>query len=78
MNFLTRLRGIEELQAEAESKTMKLLRDSGWTYSSSYPDCYWRWSKTINEQIITTTSVSEALRLEERMAECGEDCRLDD
>jgi hypothetical protein len=77
-DFLKRLREIEALNNEAETKTVRLLRDSGWGYSSAYADCYWRWSKTVKGKLITTTDAEEALRLEERISPCDENCRHDD
>lgn len=77
-DFLKRLREIDALNATVEEKTTRLLRDSGWEYSSAYADCYWRWSKTIKDKLITTTDTDEALRLEERISPCNEDCRHDD
>jgi len=77
-NFLKELRQIKALESEVEQKTMKLLRDSGWNYSSAYVDCYWRWSKEIEGKVITATQAYEALRVEERMAECDEDCHHED
>lgn len=76
--FLKRLREIETLESEAEAKKIRLLRDMGWGYSSAYADCYWRWSKTIEGKLITTTNEEEALRLEERIAPCDEDCHHED
>jgi hypothetical protein len=76
--FLKHLRAIEALEAEAEAEKIKLLRGSGWDYSSAYADCYWRWSKTIKDKVITTTDMDEALRLEGRISPCDEDCRHDD
>lgn len=76
--FLKRLRKIKALESEAEAATVKLLRDTGWTYSPKYADCYWRWSKEIEGKMITTTNAEEALRLEERIAPCNEDCHHED
>lgn len=77
-SFLRQLRKIEALESEVEADKIKLLRGSGWTYSSAYADCYWRWSKTIKDKVITTTDMDEALRLEERITPCDETCHHDD
>lgn len=77
-SFLKSFREIEALESEAERKKIQLLRDSGWQYSSSYVDCYWRWSKEVNGKVITTTAADEALRVEERVSPCDEDCRHED
>ena len=78
VSFLKGLRKIEALEAEIEADKIKLLRASGWEYSSAYADCYRRWSKTIKDKLITTTDVDEALRLEERISPCDEDCHHED
>ena len=76
--FLKRLRKIRAMESEAEAETVKLLRDMRWTYSSKYADYYWRWSKEIEGRMITTTNAEEALRLEERITPCDEDCYHED
>ena len=76
--FLGELRQIEALESEAEERKLSLLRKSGWQYSSAYADCYWRWSKVIEDKMITTTNADEALRVEERISPCDEGCRHED
>lgn len=76
--LLSDLRAIEALEAEAEARKTRLLDRCGWIRSSAYPDCYWRWSKTIDGKVITTTDADEALRLEERISPCDENCRHED
>ena len=77
-DFLKRLRAIEAAEANIESDKHSLLRASGWQYSSAYADCYWRWSKEIAGKLITTMNMDEALRLENRITPCDEDCNHDD
>lgn len=76
--FLSDLRAIEALEAEIESRKIRLLDHCGWTRSSAYADCYWRWSKTIKGKVVTTTDADEALRLEERISPCDENCHHED
>lgn len=76
--FLKQLREIDRLESEAEDQKVKLLRANGWTCSSAYADCHWRWAKEIEGKMITTTSEDEALRLEERISSRDEDCNHDD
>lgn len=76
--FLKRFRAIEAKEETVKLEKEALLRDSGWKYSSSYADCYWRWSKTVKGKDITTMDVDEALRLENRITPCDEDCNHDD
>jgi len=77
-DFLKRYRAIETAESQLEVDRYSLLRDSGWSYSSSYADCYWRWSKEIEGKLITTTDADEALRLENRITPCDEDCDHED
>lgn len=77
-NFLKQFHEITSLENELEAKKHSLLRESGWTYSSSYTDCYWRWSKTIQDKAITTTDVDEALRLENHITPCDVTCNHED
>lgn len=77
-DFLKRFRAIEAAEANIESDKHSLLRESGWRYSSSYADCYWRWSKNIEGKEITTMDADEALRLENRITPCDEDCNHED
>lgn len=76
--FLKRFRALEDAQENVNRDKETLLRDSGWKYSSSYADCYWRWSKTIEGKQITTMNADEALRLENRITPCNEDCKHED
>jgi hypothetical protein len=76
--FLKQLHKIASLENEIEAEKVKLLRSAGWEYSSSYADCHWRWSKTIKGKMITTADENEALRLEERITPCDEDCNHED
>ena len=76
--FLKELRAIAGLEAEIEDRKTRLLYQSGWMRSSAYADCYWRWSKTILGKVITTADMDEALRLEERISPCDENCRHED
>jgi hypothetical protein len=77
-NFLKQFHEITSLENELESKKHALLRASGWVYSSSYADCYWRWSKTIEGKAITTADADEALRLENRVTPCDDTCHHED
>jgi hypothetical protein len=77
-SFLKQLCEIEALELEIEAAKIKLLRASGWKYSSAYADCHWRWSKTVKDKLITTTDMDEALRLEERCSPCDETCHHED
>lgn len=76
--FLKDMREINAMQAEIDSRKVRLLRHCGWSYSSAYADCYWRWSKEIKGKQVTTTSEDEALRLEERISPCDESCNHED
>ena len=76
--LLKRFHKIATLENELEAEKIKLLRGAGWEYSSAYADCYWRWSKTIKNKLITTTDADEALRLEERITPCDESCTHED
>lgn len=76
--FLKRFRAIEAAEEAVKLNKEKLLRDSGWQYSSSYADCYWRWSKTVEGKQITTMDADETLRLENRITPCDEDCKHED
>lgn len=46
------------------------LRDTGWQQSSDYPDCVWRWSKTVKGGRMTC-SAEEALRVQDALADHG-------
>lgn len=76
--FLKELRAIQRLESDIEADKIKLLRASGWTYSSAYPDCHWRWSRMIGDRFITTADADEALRLQERISPCDENCNHED
>lgn len=75
--FLKQFRAIENAEDQVKRDKETLLWNSGWKYSSSYADCYWRWSKTIEGKEITTMDVDEALRLENCVTLCDEDCNHD-
>lgn len=54
---------VDQLFADAEYYRDEFLRTKGWTQSSNYPDCVWRWSKTFEGVAITETAAG-AFRVE--------------
>lgn len=42
------LRQIETDEMDIGHRMESVLRALGWVYSSAYPDCCWRWSKTFD------------------------------
>lgn len=55
---------VEQLFADAEYYRDEFLRAKGWTQSSSYPDCIWRWCKEFNGTPITESTAAGAFRVE--------------
>lgn len=49
------------------------LRYTGWDYSSDYPDCVWRWSKTVKGGRLTCSKAEEALRVQDYLDDHGEE-----
>lgn len=61
------INAFEARAQDIEDDKHKFLRKHGWSYSSSYPDFTWRWSKTVNGQHITDTRADGAIRVEGRL-----------
>ena len=59
-----RLFELEQLQALADEAKTDFLSKMGWKYTSNYPDCCWRWSKTFEKGGQVTGDLDQALRLE--------------
>lgn len=55
---------VVEAEIELDIARGKYLRAHGWEYSSSHPDCVWRWSKIINGKNYSL-SAKEAIHMEE-------------
>lgn len=62
--FKRRMRAFEQRAENLKFDKGRLARLMGWEYTSSYPDCYWRWSKVVKGKMLTTGNVDEALRVE--------------
>lgn len=72
-------RSFEDMFTDAINAQEDWLHEHGWVYSSHYPDCVWRWSKTyewahmnrgevIREtQTMITTDPNEAERVERHL-----------
>lgn len=59
-----RLFELEQLQATADEARHEFLSKMGWKYTSNYPDCCWRWSKTFEKGGQVTGDLDQAIRLE--------------
>lgn len=55
---------IERMFDDATYAREAWLRDRGWDYSSAYPDCYWRWSKDVKGERLTTRQAAEAVEVQ--------------
>lgn len=68
---------VEQMFTDAEYYRGEFLRSKGWTESSSYPDCIWRWYKEFDGKPITASRAEDAFRVEvavwNRQLEAGEE-----
>ncbi len=56
-----------DLETDLNHARDKFLRQRGWTFSSDYPDCCWRWSKEIAGKRITGDA-QQAIRVEQAIS----------
>lgn len=63
----------EQLVEKADQKRGAYLREHGWEYTSSTPNCYWMWCKVWRGKQWTYHSSEDALRAETWIAEMGDD-----
>lgn len=70
-----KIRNFTSREQKLHQDKEELLRDQGWSASSSYPDCCWRWSKNLGTEHAPTfvtvpfNNVDEALELEAKYLE---------
>jgi hypothetical protein len=63
--FLKRKRAIDRREQQLGWDKEKLLRESGWNYTSDFSDSMWRWCKEVKGGRITASRPDEALDFEE-------------
>jgi hypothetical protein len=52
-----------ETKLKGDKETV--LRACGWSYTSDFPDCRWRWCKTIQGERVTAHNADEALHIQQ-------------